>query len=132
MLMMADQKGKRMINSKNELMLKMCASEKGGIGVEVDGNFYFYENFEDDTLSRIYRHFGTNHTFTFYSMEWAHQARIKELMEFRNELFIIADAEKVKKITGVVAFYIAQWSGCTEAEALEQVKSNKINYSKIR
>ena len=38
-----------MIENKNELMLKMCASENGGIGVEVDGKFYFYEHFEDDT-----------------------------------------------------------------------------------
>ena len=121
-----------MINNKDELMMKMCASENGGIGVEVDGIFYFYEHFEDDTLSRIYRHFGMNHKFTFYSMEWAHESRVKELMELRNKLFIACEAVRVENITILTAAYIAQWSGCTKEEALQQVKSGKVHYSKIR
>lgn len=123
---------KNMIENKNELMLKMCASENGGIGVEVDGKFYFYEHFEDDTLSRIYRHFGMDHNFTFYSMKWAHESRIKELMELRNELFIACEAVRVENITILAAAYIAQWSGCTKEEAFRQVKGCKVHYSKIR
>ena len=121
-----------MIKSKDTLMAKMCVCKSDCIGVEVDGVFYLYENFDDETVSRIYKDFGTNHSFTFYSQQWAHQARIKEAMEYRNALFIAASAVKLEKITKDIVSCIVKWSGCTEAEALEQVQSCKVNYSKIR
>ena len=75
---------------------------------------------------------GMDHNFTFYSMKWAHESRIKELMELRNELFIACEAVRVENITILAAAYIAQWSGCTKEEAFRQVKGCKVHYSKIR
>lgn len=116
-----------MIKDKNELMMKMCASEKGGVGVEVDGILYFYENFDDDTITRIYKHFGTERNFVFYSSKWAHQRRIKELMDG----YAAASTDLKSSYEKCISEYIAKWSGCTIEKALNQVKAMTVSYLSI-
>lgn len=121
-----------MLRNLDELMMKMCASKNSGVGVEVDGLFYFYEDFEnDDAISRVYRHFGTNKQITLYSMAWAHQKRIKEFMNLYKTIVKNGETERAEKYANVIAKYITAWSDCTHEKALEQVKNMKISYLAI-
>lgn len=95
------------MKNENELMMKMCASENDGVGVCVNGVYYFYENFEDgDPITRIYKHFGMDHKFTFYSMCWAHQKRIKEFMNLYEIMVANSETERAEKNERMVDFMI--------------------------
>lgn len=105
---------------ENELMMKMCASKNDGLGVKVDGLYYFYENYgDDDPITRIYKHFGMDHKFTFYSMCWAHQKRIKELMSLYEIMVANNETERAEKLENVIAKYISKWSHCDMQDATE-------------
>ena len=117
-----------MFKNENELMMKMCASKNDGVGVEIDGLLYFYEDFEgDDGISRAYRHFGTDSRITFYGMTWAHQRRIKELMDVYKGINN-KHSDRAKGMAKCIANYIVKWSGCTYRKALEQVQNIQVNY----
>lgn len=122
-----------MLKNLNELMMKMCASDNDEIGIEVDGYLYFYEDHgNEDVINKIYRHFGTDKEIIFYSMKWAHQSRIKELMDLYQENVLYGcDIEKIKKLMKIISKYLVKWSSCTEEEAIKQVKSMKISYLSI-
>ena len=118
--------------NENELMMKMCVSENGGVGVEVDGLYYFYENFGDgDPITRIYKHFGMDHNFKFYSMCWAHQKRIKEFMSLYKIMVANNETERAEKLENVIAKYISKWSHCDMQDAAEQIKNQQVRYSLI-
>lgn len=121
-----------MIRNENELMMKMCASKNNGLGVKVDGVFYFYENFGGEyPISRIYRHFGVDRTFTFYSMAWAHQRRVSEFMDLYKSMIENQEKEKAEKLAKVISGYVVKWSSCTLEKALKQVESMQVNYLTI-
>ena len=121
-----------MLKNLNELMMKMCASENEGVGVEVDGLVYFYEDFEnDDGIGRAYRHFGNSKQITFYSMAWARQRRIKEFMDLYKTMTENNEAERATNLAKVIAKYIAKWSGCNTEKAMEQIESMQVSYLSI-
>lgn len=121
-----------MMKNLDDLMMKMCVSENSGVGVEVDGSIYFYEDFDnDDGISRAYRHFGTDKKMTFYSMAWAHQKRIKEFMDLYKVMVANNEGERAEGLAKVIAKYIANWSGCTIEKALEQIKNMQVSYLSI-
>lgn len=118
--------------NENELMMKMCVSKNDGVGVAVDGLYYFYENFGDgDPITRIYKHFGMDHNFKFYSMRWAHQKRIKEFMSLYKIMVANNEAERAEKLENVIAKYISKWSHCDMQDAAEQIKNQQVRYSSI-
>ena len=120
-----------MIKNLDELMMKMCNCKNDCIGVEVDGVISLYEDFGDgDPVERIYKHFGTDKQMTFYSVTWAHQRRIKELMDVYKGI----NDKHGKRAIGMakhIANYIVRWSGCTYIKALEQVQNLQVSYLSI-
>lgn len=115
-----------MLSNLDDLMMKMCASKNSGIGVEVDGLIYFYEDFKDDDgISRAYRHFGTDSNITFYSMTWAHQRRIKELMDLYIALKENNETEKTKRLEKVISKYIVKWNDLEKAPELVNEEWNR-------
>lgn len=121
-----------MFKNENELMMKMCASENDGVGVKVDGVFYFYENYKnDDAISRVYRHFGGDRNITFYAMSWARQQRIHELMSLYIDVVASNESMRADGIASVIANYIVAWSHFTKTEALEQIHNMQIHYPAI-
>ena len=122
-----------MLKNLDELITKMCICENDGVGVEVDGLFYFYEDFDNDgaNISRVYRHFGTDKEITFYSMTWAHQKRIKGFMDLYAQMVEYSEKERACALAKVIAKYIAQWSGCTTEKAIEQVETLNVSYAAI-
>ena len=121
-----------MLKNLDELMMKMCVSKTNGVGVEVDGLIYFYEDFDnDDGISRAYRHFGTEKPMTFYSMAWAHQKSIKEFMNLYRIMVDNHETERAYRLAKVIAKYITEWSGCDEKNAMEQIEAMQISYSSI-
>lgn len=121
-----------MLKNLDDLMMKMCASENSGVGVEVDGLIYFYEDFDNnDGIGRAYRHFGTDKKMTFYSMSWAHQKRIKEFMDLYKIMVANNETERAEGLAKVIAKYIAKWSGCGEEKAMEQIEAMQVNYLSI-
>lgn len=103
-----------MLKNLDELMMKMCVSENSGVGVEVDGLIYFYEDFDnDDGISRSYRHFGTNKKMTFYSMTWTRQRRVKEFMNLYKIMAENSETERAEGLAKVIAKYISKWGGCS-------------------
>lgn len=121
-----------MMKNLDELMMKMCVCKNSGVGVEVDGLIYFYEDFQnDDGISRAYKHFGADKQMTFYSMAWARQRRIKEFMDLYKTLIENGEAERANRLATVIAKYIVKWSGCTEEKAIEQVQKMQVSYLSI-
>ncbi len=127
-----NERGKTMLKNLDELMMKMCVCENNGVGVEVDGAIYFFEDSEgEDAISRIYRQFRVSAKMTFYSMTWAHQRRIKEFMSLYENAVKYCEAGKVERLENVIAKHIANWSGCTVEQAIKQVKNQKVSYISI-
>lgn len=121
-----------MMKNLDDLMMKMCVSENSGVGVEVDGLIYFYEDFDnDDGINRAYRHFGSDKQMTFYSMTWARQRRIKEFMDLYKTMVANNEEERADRLAKVIAKYIAKWSGCTIEKALEQIENMQVSYLAI-
>lgn len=114
--------------TKNTMMLKMCASKIGGFGCEFDGDFYFYEGKQEEAIGRILDHF-LGYSIVLYTMEWARQTRIKEMMEYYESL---PNGENKTLIEIVIANNISEWSGCSPAEAVKQIRAGRINYSVIK
>lgn len=121
-----------MLKNLDELMIKMCTSDNSGVGVEVDGLLYFYEDFgNDDGVSRAYRHFGTSKKMVFYSMSWARQRRIKEFMNLYKTMIENHETERASNLAKVITKYIVKWSGCNEEKAMEQIKAMQVSYLSI-
>lgn len=121
-----------MLKNLDELMMKMCASKNDGVGVEVDGRLYFYEDFKDDDgISRAYRQLGTDKSMVFYSMTWARQRRIKELMDLYKAITENGELERAKRLATVIAEYISKWSGCSNENAIKQIKNMQVHYLSI-
>lgn len=121
-----------MLKNLDELMMKMCTSKNDGVGVEVDGCFYFYEDFkDDDVISRAYKQLETDKNMVFYSMTWAHQRRIRELMDLYKAITENGEVERAKRLATVIAKYISKWSGCSNKKAIGQIKNMQVHYLSI-
>lgn len=122
-----------MMKNLDELMMRMCAhDDRDGVGVEVDGVIYFYEDFPDnDGMSRAYKHFdGKN--ITFYSRTWARQRRVKRMMDcYKSNILSFGASEAAAEYAAIIAEYIVRWSNCTKEKALEQVEGLQVNYLSI-
>lgn len=118
-----------MLKNLDELMMKMCASDNDGVGVEVDGLIYFYEDFgNDDGIGRAYRHFGTDKPMTFYSMAWARQRRIKEFMNLYKTMRDNHETERADGLAKVITKYIVKWGGCSNETAVRQIETMQVSY----
>lgn len=138
--------------TKNEMRTKLILND--GIGVEAinengESHFYFYENFEDDTISRIYRHF-PNEQLVFYSQTWAKQLQFKEYMQLYGEMVEFANqAEKEYEADPLskekeqsfneaykrefnymmfLASKLIEWTNCSFDEAKKQVITGQVHY----
>lgn len=121
-----------MLKNLDALKMKMAHLDGcTGVGVEVDGRFYFYEDFDDDEgAGRAFQHF-PGKKITFYPMAWARRERVKELMERYIDFVIDEEGQKAIDRAFVIAGMISAWTGCDLENALEQVEGFKIDYQKI-